>query len=52
MRDFVVEKASPIGFLIVVVWYLDAPHHLVSGFFYEVCMNTSAAFAVLGNFFR
>lgn len=39
MRDLIVEKASPISFLVIVAWYLDAPRRFLQGLLYELCLN-------------
>ena len=52
MRDLVVEKASPLAFLIIVMWYVDTPRNLVRGILYETCINISTSFALIGDFIR
>jgi hypothetical protein len=52
MRDLVVEKASPLAFLVFVVASLDGPRNLVRGVLFELCMNASAYLASLASFFR
>jgi len=52
MRDVVVEKACPIAFLIVVIWYIDAPHHVLRGILHDAYMNASTSLAMLADFFR